>query len=85
MGSAEPPHLPPPLGDVSRGTQLAPCTAPGALHEALALLPAGLSVAVLTPLFPFQVQITLISHDCGGLTKRDVKLAQFIDKAAASV
>ncbi|NXV43464.1 PHS2 dehydratase, partial [Uria aalge] len=31
------------------------------------------------------VQITLISHDCGGLTKRDVKLAQFIDKAAASV
>ncbi|XP_015285137.1 PREDICTED: pterin-4-alpha-carbinolamine dehydratase 2 [Gekko japonicus] len=32
-----------------------------------------------------KVQITLISHDCGGLTKRDVKLAQFIDKAAASV
>ncbi|XP_070595324.1 pterin-4-alpha-carbinolamine dehydratase 2 [Erythrolamprus reginae] len=31
-----------------------------------------------------KVQITLISHDCGGLTKRDVKLAQFIDKAAAS-
>ncbi|XP_027499429.1 pterin-4-alpha-carbinolamine dehydratase 2 isoform X2 [Chiroxiphia lanceolata] len=32
-----------------------------------------------------KVQITLISHDCGGLSKRDVKLAQFIDKAAASV
>ncbi|XP_061858917.1 pterin-4-alpha-carbinolamine dehydratase 2 isoform X3 [Colius striatus] len=32
-----------------------------------------------------KVQITLISHDRGGLTKRDVKLAQFIDKAAASV
>ncbi|XP_032996016.1 pterin-4-alpha-carbinolamine dehydratase 2 isoform X1 [Lacerta agilis] len=32
-----------------------------------------------------KVQITLISHDCGGMTKRDVKLAQFIDKAAASV
>ncbi|XP_075020709.1 pterin-4-alpha-carbinolamine dehydratase 2 isoform X1 [Calonectris borealis] len=32
-----------------------------------------------------KVHITLISHDCGGLTKRDVKLAQFIDKAAASV
>ncbi|KAI1234080.1 Pterin-4-alpha-carbinolamine dehydratase 2 [Lamprotornis superbus] len=32
-----------------------------------------------------KVQITLISHDCGGLTKRDVKLAQFIDKAAASL
>ncbi|XP_037253452.1 pterin-4-alpha-carbinolamine dehydratase 2 isoform X2 [Falco biarmicus] len=32
-----------------------------------------------------KVQITLISHDCGGLTKRDVKLAKFIDKAAASV
>ncbi|XP_007473425.1 pterin-4-alpha-carbinolamine dehydratase 2 isoform X1 [Monodelphis domestica] len=32
-----------------------------------------------------KVQITLISHDCGGLTKRDVKLAQFIEKAAASV
>ncbi|XP_060621294.2 pterin-4-alpha-carbinolamine dehydratase 2 isoform X6 [Anolis sagrei] len=32
-----------------------------------------------------KVQITLISHDCGGLSKRDVKLAQFIDKVAASV
>ena len=32
-----------------------------------------------------KVQITLTSHDCGGLTKRDVRLAKFIDKAAASV
>ncbi|KAK2491606.1 hypothetical protein MC885_014251, partial [Smutsia gigantea] len=32
-----------------------------------------------------KVQITLTSHDCGGLTKKDVKLAKFIEKAAASV
>ncbi|ELK03077.1 Pterin-4-alpha-carbinolamine dehydratase 2 [Pteropus alecto] len=32
-----------------------------------------------------KVQITLTSHDCGGLTKRDVKLAKFIEKAAASL
>ncbi|XP_073914909.1 pterin-4-alpha-carbinolamine dehydratase 2 isoform X5 [Castor canadensis] len=32
-----------------------------------------------------KVQITLTSHDCGGLTKRDVRLAKFIEKAAASV
>uniref|UniRef100_A0A8C2M4V0 4a-hydroxytetrahydrobiopterin dehydratase n=2 Tax=Cricetulus griseus TaxID=10029 RepID=A0A8C2M4V0_CRIGR len=32
-----------------------------------------------------KVQITLTSHDCGGVTKRDVKLAQFIEKAAASL
>ncbi|XP_069932214.1 pterin-4-alpha-carbinolamine dehydratase 2 isoform X5 [Oryctolagus cuniculus] len=32
-----------------------------------------------------QVQITLTSHDRGGLTRRDVKLAKFIEKAAASV
>ncbi|XP_037657311.1 protein Shroom1-like isoform X2 [Choloepus didactylus] len=32
-----------------------------------------------------KVQITLTSHDCNGLTKRDVKLAQFIEKAAASM
>uniref|UniRef100_A0A7N5P1U6 4a-hydroxytetrahydrobiopterin dehydratase n=1 Tax=Ailuropoda melanoleuca TaxID=9646 RepID=A0A7N5P1U6_AILME len=32
-----------------------------------------------------KVQITLMSHNCGGLTKRDVKLAKFIEKAAASV
>ncbi|XP_036137786.1 pterin-4-alpha-carbinolamine dehydratase 2 isoform X1 [Molossus molossus] len=32
-----------------------------------------------------KVQITLTSHDCGQLTKRDVKLAKFIEKAAASM
>lgn len=32
-----------------------------------------------------KVQITLITHDVGGLTKKDIKLAQFIDRAAASV
>ncbi|XP_070271069.1 pterin-4-alpha-carbinolamine dehydratase 2 isoform X2 [Myotis yumanensis] len=32
-----------------------------------------------------KVQITLTSHDCGQLTKRDVKLAKFIEKAAASL
>uniref|UniRef100_A0AC11D290 Pterin-4 alpha-carbinolamine dehydratase 2 n=1 Tax=Ovis aries TaxID=9940 RepID=A0AC11D290_SHEEP len=32
-----------------------------------------------------KVQITLTSHDSGGVTKRDVKLAKFIEKAAASV
>ncbi|XP_040611985.1 pterin-4-alpha-carbinolamine dehydratase 2 isoform X1 [Mesocricetus auratus] len=32
-----------------------------------------------------KVQITLTSHDCGGVTKRDVKLAQFIEKAAAAL
>ncbi|XP_069508680.1 pterin-4-alpha-carbinolamine dehydratase 2 isoform X2 [Ambystoma mexicanum] len=32
-----------------------------------------------------KVQITLITHDCGGVTKKDIKLAQFIEKAAASV
>ncbi|KAI5178981.1 pterin-4-alpha-carbinolamine dehydratase 2 isoform X1 [Manis pentadactyla] len=32
-----------------------------------------------------KVQITLTSHDCGALTKKDVKLAKFIEKAAASV
>ncbi|XP_068019403.1 pterin-4-alpha-carbinolamine dehydratase 2 isoform X2 [Melanerpes formicivorus] len=31
-----------------------------------------------------KVQITLTSHDCGGLTRRDVRLARFIDRAAAS-
>ncbi|KFV61264.1 Pterin-4-alpha-carbinolamine dehydratase 2, partial [Dryobates pubescens] len=31
-----------------------------------------------------KVQITLTSHDCGGLTRRDVRLARFIDTAAAS-
>ncbi|XP_077330097.1 pterin-4-alpha-carbinolamine dehydratase 2 isoform X1 [Lithobates pipiens] len=28
-----------------------------------------------------KVQITLTTHDCGKLTKKDVKLAQFIEKA----
>ncbi|XP_036915401.1 pterin-4-alpha-carbinolamine dehydratase 2 isoform X1 [Sturnira hondurensis] len=32
-----------------------------------------------------KVQITLTSHDCGQLTKRDVKLAKFIEKAATSM
>lgn len=29
-----------------------------------------------------KVEIVLSTHDCGGLSERDVKLAQFIDKAA---
>ncbi|KAM4678007.1 pterin-4-alpha-carbinolamine dehydratase 2 isoform 1-T1 [Discoglossus pictus] len=29
-----------------------------------------------------KVQITLTTHDCGRLTKKDVKLAQFMEKAA---
>ena len=33
--------------------------------------------------FAFQVQITLSTHDCGGLSERDVTLANFIEKAAA--
>ncbi|XP_036171887.1 pterin-4-alpha-carbinolamine dehydratase 2-like [Myotis myotis] len=32
-----------------------------------------------------KVQITLTSQDCGQLTKRDVKLANFIEKAAAAL
>ncbi|XP_072368491.1 pterin-4-alpha-carbinolamine dehydratase 2-like isoform X2 [Scyliorhinus torazame] len=32
-----------------------------------------------------KVQITLLTHDCGGLSKKDVKLAKFIEQAAASV
>ncbi|XP_032963899.1 pterin-4-alpha-carbinolamine dehydratase 2-like [Rhinolophus ferrumequinum] len=32
-----------------------------------------------------KVQITLTSHNSGGLTKRDVKLAKFIEKVAVSV
>ncbi|XP_067852315.1 pterin-4-alpha-carbinolamine dehydratase 2-like isoform X2 [Heptranchias perlo] len=31
-----------------------------------------------------KVQITLLTHDCGGLSKKDVKLAKFIEQAAAS-
>ncbi|XP_055757885.1 pterin-4-alpha-carbinolamine dehydratase [Salvelinus fontinalis] len=29
-----------------------------------------------------QVQITLSTHDCGGLSKRDITLATFIDQAS---
>eukprot|EP00127_Corallochytrium_limacisporum_P003000 Clim_evm47s144 gene=Clim_evmTU47s144 len=29
-----------------------------------------------------KVQITLATHDCGGLSERDIKLAQFIDTIA---
>lgn len=32
-----------------------------------------------------QVQITLTTHDCGGLSKRDIKMAKFIDKIAVSM
>ncbi|KAK2828071.1 hypothetical protein Q5P01_019105 [Channa striata] len=32
-----------------------------------------------------KVQITLTTHDCGGLSKRDIKMAKFIDKIALSV
>ncbi|XP_051870906.1 pterin-4-alpha-carbinolamine dehydratase 2-like isoform X2 [Pristis pectinata] len=32
-----------------------------------------------------KVQITLLTHDCGGLSKKDVKLAKFIEQAAASL
>ncbi|KAM8741476.1 pterin-4-alpha-carbinolamine dehydratase 2-like [Acanthopagrus latus] len=32
-----------------------------------------------------KVQITLTTHDCGGLSKRDIKMAKFIDKIAVSV
>jgi 4a-hydroxytetrahydrobiopterin dehydratase len=29
-----------------------------------------------------RVEITLSTHDCGGLSERDIKLAQFIDSIA---
>ncbi|XP_006631841.3 pterin-4-alpha-carbinolamine dehydratase 2 [Lepisosteus oculatus] len=32
-----------------------------------------------------KVQITLTTHDCGGLSKRDIKLAKFIDKVALTM
>ncbi|XP_076024667.1 pterin-4-alpha-carbinolamine dehydratase 2 isoform X1 [Genypterus blacodes] len=32
-----------------------------------------------------KVQITLTTHDCGGLSKRDIKMAKFIDKVALGV
>ncbi|XP_022532066.1 pterin-4-alpha-carbinolamine dehydratase 2 isoform X2 [Astyanax mexicanus] len=32
-----------------------------------------------------KVQITLTTHDCGGLSKKDVRLAKFIDKVALTM
>ncbi|XP_062309554.1 pterin-4-alpha-carbinolamine dehydratase 2-like [Osmerus eperlanus] len=32
-----------------------------------------------------KVQITLTTHDCGGLSKRDIRLAKFIDKVALTM
>ncbi|KAM4545296.1 pterin-4-alpha-carbinolamine dehydratase 2 [Odontesthes bonariensis] len=32
-----------------------------------------------------KVQITLTTHNCGGLSKRDIKMAKFIDKIALSM
>ncbi|KAM9333635.1 pterin-4-alpha-carbinolamine dehydratase 2 [Pholidichthys leucotaenia] len=32
-----------------------------------------------------KVQITLTTHDCGGLSQRDIKMAKFIDKVALSM
>ncbi|XP_037125505.1 pterin-4-alpha-carbinolamine dehydratase 2-like isoform X1 [Syngnathus acus] len=32
-----------------------------------------------------KVHITLTTHDCGGLSKRDIKMAKFIDKVALSM
>ncbi|XP_062391718.1 pterin-4-alpha-carbinolamine dehydratase 2-like isoform X2 [Sardina pilchardus] len=32
-----------------------------------------------------QVQITLTTHACGSLSKRDIKLAKFIDKVALTI
>jgi len=32
--------------------------------------------------FLFQVQITLSTHDCNGLSQKDVKLANFIESVA---
>ena len=30
-----------------------------------------------------RVDVTLATHDCGGVSERDIKLAQFMDKMAA--
>lgn len=30
-----------------------------------------------------KVQVTLATHDCGGLSERDVKLAKFLEEAAS--
>ncbi|XP_047463140.1 pterin-4-alpha-carbinolamine dehydratase 2-like [Mugil cephalus] len=32
-----------------------------------------------------KVQITLTTHDCGGLSKRDIKMAKFIDQVVLSM
>lgn len=32
-----------------------------------------------------RVQVTLSTHDCGGLSSKDVKLAKFMERAAGSV
>ncbi|XP_076843031.1 pterin-4-alpha-carbinolamine dehydratase 2 isoform X1 [Brachyhypopomus gauderio] len=32
-----------------------------------------------------KVQITLTTHDCGGLSKKDIRLAKFIDKVALTM
>ncbi|XP_067278813.1 pterin-4-alpha-carbinolamine dehydratase 2-like [Pseudorasbora parva] len=32
-----------------------------------------------------KVQITLSTHDCGGLSKKDIRLAKFIDKVALTL
>ncbi|XP_077361588.1 pterin-4-alpha-carbinolamine dehydratase 2 [Festucalex cinctus] len=32
-----------------------------------------------------KVHITLTTHDCGGLSKRDIKMAKFIDKVALNM
>ncbi|XP_061091286.1 pterin-4-alpha-carbinolamine dehydratase 2-like isoform X1 [Conger conger] len=32
-----------------------------------------------------KVQITLITHDCGGLSKKDIRLAKFIDQVALTM
>ncbi|KAM3868545.1 pterin-4-alpha-carbinolamine dehydratase 2 [Diretmus argenteus] len=32
-----------------------------------------------------KVQVTLTTHDCGGLSKRDIKMAKFIDKVALTM
>ena len=32
-----------------------------------------------------RVQVTLSTHDCGGLSSKDVKLAKFMDRAASSM
>lgn len=40
-------------------------------------------ILILTPSSPFpQVQITLSTHDCGGLSQRDITLATFVDQAS---